>query len=406
MEKWVTTAEAAKEAGVSDGTVRNWEARKNIKSKKDGNQLLVELDSVLEMADSGKGKPPRPSSDPFTVLRALPADHLIQLWRFQEIGGPAFLVEMTPEEFSPGRIMRDFGGGHFLVKALKEGRETNQHTFKVEGPAKHPSNKVGMDPQSDMVRLVRDVVGQVMTQSATPQQVVVAGPPQEDEEERAAKRRAAWLQEMAMMKQIFAPPSAPAPVSGIGLDSIGAILAGLVGFVPKVVEAVQSLQGLGADVPWYERLLGNPALIQAAGPIIEGVSRSLIAPATAPQSVSVGYPIKSALLEAPDPIPVKSSPATPPEPLPPTAPGGMGVSPIQSLAVLVRRAAAENRDPEPFADLILAEIPAAQAAQLKQVSPEQFMEFCKGIDPDLANYPGWIGELREAVIGEEGEGQE
>lgn len=391
MEKWVSVGEAAAELSVTESLIRGWEGRGKIKSKKEGNKVLVELEDCMSFfAKSQQERQTRGGDDPFAVLRALPSDHMIQLWRFGNVGGPAFLIEMTPAEFSLGAVTRDFGGGHYLVKAIQGGNEKAQHTFKIEGPPKHPDlrpERIGGDAQGHMVNLIRDLVGQAMAQRPDSGQTVAQIPAEnsEDQEER-------WLRRMLTMKQIFDHPTPPpAPVSGLSLDTVGTVLSAIIGGVPKFVEAIQAMGSLGSrsDIPGdsaWERLLHSALQNPSIGEIVRTAAEGLaVHPAPTPPTRVFPYPAVS-----------NPKPQLTPQPIPsPPPPKAEEKDP---LGLLILRAAKQNLSPDPYAEILLQNIPENLLLRLPQASPEQFLEVVRGISPELADYPGWIEGLRESMV--------
>lgn len=368
----VSPREAAQLLGVGVNQIYKLVDQGRLKARKAGSRLAIDPSS-LKQVQAGPPQegaprmvttPPHQAKasvtmdDPFRALRNLPADHYIELWRLVQ-GQHRYLCTMTPEEFSLRAVARDFGGGVYLARAYSDGVEVNHHGFAIDGPSKHPEMKQqpAPDPNGSLVPLIQQVVGQIMSQQQnSPAILPVAA---------EAPSRKQWLEELILMKQIFAAPASPGPQ--IGIETIS-------GALMKGIEMASMVAGMSQETPLWEKLATG--LMPHLGEFLGKVAEKYVNPGSPPPSPSGSGPRER-------------------NPLPPgdSSPNGLSM-----ILPLIKRAARENLDPGPYAELILAEIPEGKVEQLKSISAEDFQHFAAGLDPELSAYPGWVGELREALL--------
>lgn len=353
--------------------------------------------------------------DPFFSLRSLPDDHVIEIYRLKQ-GKRYYVCSMTPEEFSLMAVQRDFGGGVFLAIGTSDGQAVAQHGFAVDGPEKHPDNPaqdrqvsenpislIGIDQQSLQLQ---QLSGQVQAlQQALMAMAAGASQPRESDESR--KR---WLEEMLLMKQIFPQPPAPPPPPPqispedarkrwleemmllkqvFGGQERPDTLAAISGALMKGVEMAATVSAIGEHEGIGTALIKG--MIPTLSEVIGGIAKNLVGPPTT--SATPPEPLRSIQISTTNLPPPNGTPETSKDPQP--EPSG-----LEMLLPAIKRAARENRDPYPYAAMIASELSEEAAGYLRAATSEQFQQFAATLDPGLAEHPGWVGELREAVRAE------
>lgn len=426
----ITVAEASARLGLSETIVSKLIQVGRLRAEKLGNKWYIDPELKIsplsvpaqpplrgpQASPPSPGPVPKGGGDPFFALRSLPDDHIIEIYRLRQ-GKRFYVCSMTPEEFSLRAVSRDFGGGVYLAVGSSDGQAVAQHGFAVDGPEKHPDNLLSKDdpqpqiiiPSTDSQSLqIQQLAGQVQAlQQALMAMAANASRPQEDGEGRKH-----WLEEMLLMKQALAPPPLPPPPPQISPeesrkrwleevmllkqifaqpqqqppDNLGAISSALM----KGVEMAAAVSSIGEKEGVGTALIKG--MIPTLSEVVGGIAKNLIAPPAASSP-------------SPNPPEIRQVPIA-------QGSGGNGNtdnlgdrpsqpgSGIDLLLPVLRRAARENRDPYPYAAMIASEIPDEAIGAMRAATAEQFQEFAASLDPQLSEYPGWVSELRGALMTE------
>ena len=307
-------------------------------------------------------------------------DACLELWRTTEKGGkPSFLGELSPAEFTFGNIMREFGGGRYIVKGKYKDGETIKRSFDIEGdpyPVKRKVPQPSGNPAS--VSIVQPIAiprrddGSVDSMAAMMNIMKTLVTELKSSEDQV-------LDKMMKYKTLFAPAEKPQqPIT----EAIGMIKTG--------IELAQSGSGGGESggFPW---LL---ALDKLQGPLTELVSTIKLA-------VTQGRPAQGG------PAPVAIQPPVNPSPTN-APPVGAGEKPTMEMIFLVAlrnllpmlvTGAAQQAEPEFYSDLLLDQIPQQYYATAKTFleSPD-CVDRLTQLNPAVDFHRPWFELLQKALL--------
>lgn len=315
------------------------------------------------------------------VFREFPQhDACLELWRTTEKGGkPSFVTELTPSEFTFGNVMREFGGGRYIVKGRYKDGEPIKRSFDVEGdpyPVKRKipqaTGNVTPMPLVQTVELPRrddgsvDMVAGMMTMMKT---LVTELKSSEDQ----------VLDKMMKYKTLFASAEKPQqPIT----EAIGLIKSG--------IELAQS--GGGGESGGFPWLL---ALDKLQGPLTELVSTIKVA-MTQGRPGAVALPVSG-------PVPTPPKATEPERPTPSTGePQNMEMILKGAVAHLLPNlisGAARGSDHGAYADFLLDQIPRNFYATAKDwLSKPDILDQLKSLNPAVGQHEIWFGSLRTELV--------
>ena len=187
--------------------------------------------------------------------------------------------------------------------------------------------------------------------------------------------RMEWLQEMAMMKEMFggAAPAQP-PMNPVELLKLG------------VEMASKGATGLEDNNSWVNKMIDQfgPLLTPVIGGLVEKAASGQ-APATVPRPVAP-------TLAAPAPAPMQPAPQSTEEENP------VNIIILQYLKML-SNAAKVNAPVDEYADSILATVPASQVIDLENLlKPDDWREKIRAHTLVIEQYPVWFTGLRDTIL--------
>lgn len=320
------------------------------------------------------------------VFREFPQhDACLELWRTTEKGGkPSFLGELSPSEFTFGNVMREFGGGRYIVKGKYKDGEVIKRSFDIEGDAypvkrkiPQPSGNAPVAPvlqAPQTIEMVRkedgsfDALASMMTMMKT---LVVELKSSEDQ----------VLDKMVKYKALFgSTEKSQTPIH----EAIGMIKTG--------IELGSASQGGDGGFPW---LL---ALDKLQGPLTELVST--IKAAVTRQSPSMASVVPNSLTP-----PVASQPVSQGAPMPSASPGeppNMEIilkGAVQHVLPNLVTGAAREAEPEFYADFLLDQIPERFYTTAKTwLEKPDCLDQLQAMNPGVSGYRPWFELLRVELL--------
>ncbi len=314
----------------------------------------------------------------------------LELWRTTEKGGrPVFVEDISPAEFGFGYVAREWGGGKYLIKGTYKGGTPVSRSFEIGGdpfPIKRKVPQGNPVPQAPVAPSAAPLItmtkredgsydmGEVVSGMFGMMQKMML-------ESRASEDQV--LDKMMKYKALFGGGEYTKPQSTVQ-EAIGMIKTGI-----ELAQAGGS--GGESGFPWMM------ALDKLQGPLTELVSTIKVA-------VTQG---KAGALPVPNSIaPPSAQPGQPAQPAQPAQPEPTNMEMILKSAVnhvlpnLVT-GAAKDADPAFYSDFLLDQIPARFYATAKDwLSKPDILDQLKAMNPAVAQYEIWFGQLRAELVKE------
>lgn len=289
-----------------------------------------------------------------------------------------FLVRYGVNEHVNGTLLdtlkRTYGGGKYKIRVYRPragGAGTQLATLKFIAIAADPieakptpiATTVDMTPVTQLAATMQANFEKLMATLAANQ------PKQQS--------RAEMLEEMKLIHEIMAPPSAAAATSGSSVADMLAVLK-------MGVDMGAAGQGGGSDGAWASK-----AIEVFGKPIVEAMMAGKLT-AAAPRST----PVRAAL-----PQPVAAKPAVPGEGSQPLEEeDAMGLM-LKAYIKLLSNSAATNQDVGEWADNILTMMPPGQLPEFETIlrAPD-WKEKLSAHSASITEHPVWFTNLRDTIL--------
>jgi hypothetical protein len=312
---------------------------------------LLEEERLLALQYGGDDEP-----DAYAKIRSycstVGTDDSLGIYRQLPQKQEMFICKIDADEFDPETIKARFGGGTFIIKGYDDHNKIRLRQFiSIEGDPIVETNKpalalVPVDPPFNMQSLLAILQENNKMLLAS----IAQSQPQ-------PKTTVQVLEEMKLMRDIFAPAAAPQ--------------TNLV----EMLKLGMSLQGGGGDNAWVGQM------IEVFGkPIVEGMV------AAKAQGAVPATPARPAIA-----APVAAHKQTEEEP-------AVNII-LRGYIKMVATAAAANEDVIEYADTILNMVPASQLPEVEALlRADDWQTKMAAYTPAVNQYPVWFANLRNTLI--------